>query len=177
MGESSEPRAVPLRLVLEFGESVGLDGSTLYDPVAEAAVPAVILRMPAHRAAWFGRVLLAYTRMCRLAGVELDAADRGPAWALERAASAAGFVETVAPPVAPRRVTSAGRMAAGAVLMGVEGFDDVMMIAVVDAAAHWLEEPDGDEYAYALLGAVTDGPTQLRAYGELLGTGSAVAGD
>ena len=45
------------------------------------------------------------------------------------------------------------------------------MIAVVDAAARWLEEPDGDEYAYALLGAVTDGPTQLRAYGELLGTG------
>ena len=59
--------------------------------------------------------------------------------------------------------------------MGVEGFDDVTMIAVVDAAARWLEEPDGDEYAYALLGAVTDGPTQLRAYGELLGTGSGVA--
>jgi hypothetical protein len=45
------------------------------------------------------------------------------------------------------------------------------MIAVVDAAVRWLEEPDGDEDAYALLGAVTDGPTQLRAYGELLGTG------
>ena len=45
------------------------------------------------------------------------------------------------------------------------------MIAVVDAAARWLDEPEGDEYAYALLGAVTDGPTQLRAYSELLGTG------
>src|SRR5690349_11249435 len=89
MGESSEPRVVPLRLVLEFGESVELDGSTLHDPVAETAVPAVILRMPAHRAAWFGRVLIAYTRMCRLAGVEVDAAERGPAWALGRAASAA----------------------------------------------------------------------------------------
>jgi hypothetical protein len=80
----------------------------------------------------------------------------------------------VAPPVTPGRVTSAGRMAAGAVLMGVEGFDDVLMIAVVDAAARWLEEADGDEYAYALLGAVTDGRTQVRAYGELLGSGSAV---
>ena len=54
MGERSERPAVPLRLVLDFGESVELDGSTVYDPVAEAAVPAVVLRMPAHRAAWFG---------------------------------------------------------------------------------------------------------------------------
>ena len=69
MSERSERRVVPLRLVLDFGETVELDGSTVYDPVAEAAVPAVILRMPAHRAAWFGRVLAAYTRMCRLAGV------------------------------------------------------------------------------------------------------------
>jgi hypothetical protein len=48
----------------------------------------------------------------------------------------------------------------------------VTTIAVVDAAARWLDEPDGDEYAYALLGAVTDGPTQQRAYGELLGGGA-----
>jgi hypothetical protein len=140
----------------------------VYDPVAEAAVPAVILRMPAHRAAWFGRVLSAYTRMCRLAGVELDAAERGPAWALERAASAAGI------PAAPEpvRVTSARRIAAGALLRAAEDFDDVTMIAVIDASARWLEEPEGDEYAFALLGAVTDGPTQLRAYGELLGSRS-----
>ena len=60
-------------------------------------------------------------------------------------------------------------MAAGAVLREAEDFDNVTMIAVVDAAARWLEQPDGDEYAYALLGAVTDGPTQQEAYGELLG--------
>jgi hypothetical protein len=41
-------------------------------------------------------------------------------------------------------------------------------------AARWLNEPDGEEYAFALLGAVTDGPTQLRAYSELVDTGSAV---
>jgi hypothetical protein len=45
------------------------------------------------------------------------------------------------------------------------------MIAVVDVAARWLNEQDGEEYAYALLGAVTDGPTQLRVYGELVGAG------
>ena len=71
---------------------------------------------------------------------------------------------------ASTRVTSARRMAAAAVLQAAEDFDNVTMIAVVDAAARWLDEPEGDEYAYALLGAVTDGPTQLRAYGELLGT-------
>jgi hypothetical protein len=36
----------PLRLVLEFGETVELDGSTLYDPTAQTAVSTVISRMP-----------------------------------------------------------------------------------------------------------------------------------
>jgi hypothetical protein len=132
-------------------------------------VPAVVLRMPRHRAAWFGRVLDAYTRVCRLAGAELDAAESGPAWALSRAAAAAGHVESGPRP--PGRVTSGRRMATAAVLRQAEDFDDVTLIAVVDAAARWLDEPAGDEYAWALLGAVTDGPAQLRAYGELLGGG------
>ena len=68
-------------------------------------------------------------------------------------------------------MTSGRRMAAAAVLRAAESFDDVTLLAVIDAAARWIEEPEGEEYAYALLGAVTDGPTQLRAYGELLGTG------
>jgi hypothetical protein len=159
-----------VRLVLDFGESVELDGSTVWDPVAEAERPAVVLRMPAHRAAWFGGVLSAYSRVCRLVGVELDAAELGPAWALARMAGAAGFVEPAAPEL--RRVTSARRAAAAAVLRAAEAVDDVTMVAVIDAAARWLEEPGGDEYAYALLGAVTDGPTQLRVYGELLGAGA-----
>jgi hypothetical protein len=57
------------------------------------------------------------------------------------------------------------------VLRAAEDFDDSTLIAVVDAAARWLEEPSGDEYAWALLGAVTDSATQQRTYGELLGTG------
>ena len=122
--------------------------------------------------AWFGGVLSAYTRVCRLVGVELDAAERGPAWALARAAASAGFVGPAA--VELPRVTSARRMSAAAVLRAAEDMDDVTMVAVVDAAARWLEEPDGDEYAYALLGAVTDGATQSRAYGALLGTGGGV---
>ncbi len=169
MGERSEGPVELVRLVLEFGEGVEVDGSAVFDPVAEAAVPAVVLRMPRHRAAWFGRVLDSYTRVCRLAGVELDAAESGPAWALSRAAAAAGHVEPSSQP--PGRVTSGRRMATAAVLQGTEDFDGVTLIAVVDAAARWLDEPAGDEYAWALLGAVTDGQTQLRAYAELVGTG------
>jgi hypothetical protein len=78
--------------------------------------------------------------------------------------------------VGPRGpVTSARRMAAAAVLRASENFDNTTVIAVVDAAARWLHEADGEDYAYALLGAVTDGPTQLQAYGELLGVASSAA--
>ncbi len=68
-------------------------------------------------------------------------------------------------------------MAAAAVLQASENLDNTTMIAVVDAAARWLDQPEDEEYAYALLGAVTDGPTQLRAYSELLGTRSAATDD
>jgi hypothetical protein len=112
--------------------------------------------------------------VCRLVGVELDAAERGPAWALVRVAAAIGHTDPGS--VELRRVTSARRIAAAAAVRSAEDFDDVTMIAVVDAAARWLDEPEGDEYAYALLGAVTDDQTQLRAYGALLGSGS-VASD
>jgi hypothetical protein len=172
MSERSEPRVTALRLVLDFGERVELDGSTLYDPTSETAVPAVVLRMPPHRAAYLGKVLDAYTRVCRLAGTEVTAEERGPAWALRRTASAAGFVDPDAV-TAWTPVMSARRMAAAAVLQSAVHLDTTTTIAVVDAAARWLDEPDGEEYAYALLGAVADGPTQLRAYSELVGTGLA----
>ena len=162
MMDPTQPPAVPVRLLLDFGESVEVDGSTVHDPVAEG-------RMPRHRAAWFGAVLDAYTRVCRLVGVELDAAEAGPAWALSLAAKAAGHVDFVTARAAGR-VPSARRFAAAAVLRSSEAFDDVTMIAVVDAAARWVDDR-GEEYAYALLGAVTDDVTQRRAYAALLGTG------
>ena len=124
-----------------------VDGSTVYDPSAQRPAAAV-LRLAAHRAAWLGRALDAYTRVCRLVGAGLPAVERGPAWALAKASAAA-------------------------ILRAAGDFDDVTMIAVVDAAARWLGEPDGDDYACALLGAVTDHPTQLRIYGELLSGGDA----
>lgn len=52
MSDPSEPPIVPVRLVLEFGGTVEMDGSAVYDPTAERLLPAVTLRMPPHRAAW-----------------------------------------------------------------------------------------------------------------------------
>jgi hypothetical protein len=130
MSERSEPRVTPLRLVLDFGETVELDDSTLYDPTSESAVPAVILRMPPRRAAYLGKVLDAYTQVCRLAGTELTADERGPAWALHRTASAAGFVDP-ASVTAWTSVSSARRIAAAAVLQASENLDTTTMIAVV----------------------------------------------
>lgn len=167
MTNPTRPPVEPMRLLLDFGESVEVDGSTVYDPTAEAAVPAVVLRMPRHRTAWFSLVLDAYTRVCQLVGADLVAAEQGPAWALGLAARSAGHVETTRSPMAGR-VTSGRRLAVAAVLRSAEHLDDTTTIAVVDAVARWLDEPGGDEYAYALL-AVTDGQTQLRAYGQLVG--------
>ena len=172
MTDPTQPPVEVVRLLLDFGESVEVDGSTVYDPVAEGSVPAVVLRMPRHRAAWFGRVLDAYTRVCRLASVELDAAEESTAWALSLAAASAGHVDSADAAVQrTRRVTSGQRMTAAAVLREAEDFDDTTLIAVVDAAARWLDEPSGDAYAYALLGAVTDSARQGRAYGALIGSG------
>jgi hypothetical protein len=168
MTDPTQPSVEPVRLLLDFGESVEVDGSMVYDPVAEGPVPAVMLRMPRHRAAWFGLVLGAYTRVCQLVGADLVAAERGPAWALDLAARSAGHVD-LARPSTVHRVTSGRRLAAAAVLRSAESLDDTTTVAVVDAVARWLDEPDGEEYAYALLGAVTDGQTQLRAFEQLLG--------
>ena len=169
MTDPTQPSAVdPLRLVLDFGEVVEVDGSELLDPVAEATVPAVVLRMPGHRADWFGKLLLAYTRVCELVGTQLDAAERSTAWALRTAAGAADE-SFAAESVARSQVTSAQRMTAAAALREREDFDDVTLIAVVDAAARWMDEPDGEQYAYALLGAVTDTETQGWAYLALAG--------
>jgi site-specific recombinase XerC len=47
----------------------------------------------------------------------------------------------------------------------------------VDLESGSVEVRGGEEYAYALFDAVTDGPTQLRAYTELVRTGAADADD
>jgi hypothetical protein len=120
---------------------VEVDGSELLDPTAGRLVPAVVVRLPGHRAQWLGLVLSAYTRVCQLVGTEVDAAEAPMGWALRAAAVASGDRAVEQPALA--RVTSGQRMRAAAALREREDFDDVTLIAVVDAAARWMDEPDG----------------------------------
>jgi len=71
-------------------------------------------------------------------------------------------------------VLSGERARAAAVLKDREAFDVGTLIAVVDAAAWWLDQPHGDSYCTSLLNAVTDRPTVGAAYLALIGepTGS-----
>lgn len=161
MNERSAHSTALLKLVLDFGESVEVDGSTIHDPIDDRPVPAVVFRMPAHRAAYFGQALAAHTQMCRLAGVPV--ADHTPAWALTHAAAAAGYTGPGAPPS-----RTPDRAAAAAVLRATTTLDDTTTIAIVDAAAWWLTQPHGPDHAWSLLGTVT--PDQTQAYAALLGT-------
>jgi hypothetical protein len=68
-------------------------------------------------------------------------------------------------------------MTVGAVLRASEDFDDITMIAVVDAAARWAAGA-GRLTRYATRsGRGHRRADQLRAYGELLSTGSAASDD
>jgi hypothetical protein len=69
----------------------------------------------------------------------------------------------------PTSVLSGERARAAAVLNDREAFDVGTLIAVVDAAAWWLDQPHGDCYCTSLLNAVTDRPTAGAAYLALIG--------
>jgi hypothetical protein len=90
MNERSDPPTTPLHLVLDFGDTIDVDGSTIWDPIDEVTIPAVTLRLPAHRAAFLGRALDTYTRISHLLGTDPDLTERDLAWALTTAAGHAG---------------------------------------------------------------------------------------
>jgi hypothetical protein len=168
MANPTHERFEPIRLRLDGGEVVEVNGSELYDADAGQAAPAVLVRLPGDRAHWLAHVLDAYTRVCALVAEEIDAAEAPLAWALD--AAAAAVHDRSALRCASRRsvtVSSGQRMAAAAVLREAEDFDGLTLIAVVDAAARWVDE-DGGEYAYLLLAAVTEEAVASRAYAALL---------
>jgi hypothetical protein len=168
MANPTQEPIEPIRLRLDGGEVVEVNGSELYDGDVGEAVPAVLVRLPGDRAHWLAHVLDAYTRVCALVDEEFDAAEAPLAWALD--AAAAAVHDRPALRCASRRsvtVTSGQRMAAAAVLREAEDFDGLTLIAVADAAARWMDE-DGSEYAYQLLAAVTEEAVASRAYAALL---------
>jgi len=160
------------RLAMDNGEVVEVGGSTLVDEDSGQIVTAVVLRLPPWRAHALAHVLASWNQAVdlfeRATQVSQDESDL--AWALYAASGAAGDPrareEAQRPPTS---VPSGRRATAAAVLREREAFEVHTLIAVVDAAAWWLDQPHGDGYCTSLLNAVTDQDTAGAAYLALIG--------
>jgi len=134
-----------LRVALDNGEVVELDGGTLV--VGADEVPSVVLRLAPWRARSVARVLEEWSGVSRvfhraprpiLTELELSRT-------LDLAASALGDPEPTMPILRGDRVVpSRQRLDAVAVLAERESrLSALQRLALVDAAASWLSEPDG----------------------------------
>jgi hypothetical protein len=156
MAEATQFDPERLRLVLDNGEVVELDGGTLIVDGEES--PSVVLQLAPWRARSVARVLEEWSAVSRvfhraprpvLTELELSRT-------LDLAASVLGDPE---PPVALPRggptVPSRQRLDAVALLAERETrLSALQRLALVDAAASWLSEPNGgDQLAHALLAA------------------------
>jgi hypothetical protein len=152
MNDPTDPVRRPFRLVLDGGEVVESAGGTVRPRHAKAALPELVLRMPAARAHWLAHVLDARQQPI----ADRDPSDRVLARSLEAAAAALGDIGAMS--CMARELGAVGakqRLAATAVLGEREPrLSGVQRMAVVDAAARWFGEEAGDELAFALLGAV-----------------------
>ena len=156
MAEATQFNPDQLRVALDHGEVVELDGGTLVLGGDES--PSVVLRLTPWRARSVARVLEEWSAVSRvfhraprpiLTELELSRT-------LDLAASALGDPEPVVPLVRGDRVVpSRQRLDAVAVLAERESrLSALQRLALVDAAASWLSEPNGGEQlAHALLGA------------------------
>jgi hypothetical protein len=145
-----------LRVALDHGEVVELDGGTLVLDGEES--PSVTLRLAPWRARSVARVLEEWSavsqvfhRTLRPIFTELELSRT-----LDLAASALGDPEPTTPlPRGDRVVPSRQRLDAVVVLAERESrLSALQRLALVDAAASWLSEPNGgEELAHALLGA------------------------
>ncbi len=157
-----------LRLALDNGEEVELDGGTL--AIGGEELPSVVLRFTAWRARSVARVLEEWSAVSRvfhraprpiLTELELSRT-------LDLAASALGGSEPAMPlQRGGHTVASRQRLDAVAVLAERESrLSALQRLALVDAAASWLSEPNGgDQLAHALLAAAcTTDVTAEHAY-------------
>ena len=163
MAEATQFNQDQLRVALDHGEVVELDGGTLVlgdeeSPSVDDESPSVVLRLTPWRARSVARVLEEWSAVSRvfhraprpiLSEVELSRA-------LDLAASVLNDPEPTVPLVRGDRVVpSRQRLDAVAVLAKRESqLSALQRLALVDAAASWLSEPNGGErLAHALLGA------------------------
>lgn len=146
-----------LRVVLDRGEVVELDGGTLVLDGKES--PSVVLRLTPWRARSVARVLQEWTSVSRIfhhpSRPHLDELDLSRMLELAAAVLGDGEEPTLRSLRGSRVIPNRQRLAAVAVLGEREThLSAVQRLALVDAAAWWLSEPHGgEEFAYALLAA------------------------
>jgi hypothetical protein len=146
-----------IRVVLDHGEVVELDGGTLI--LNDEESPSVVLRLAPWRARSVARVLQEWSSVSRIfhypTRPHLDEVELSRT--LELAATVLGDSDdsTVRSPRGSRVIPNRQRLAAVAVLGEREAqLSALQRLALVDAAAWWLSEPNGGEQlAYALLAA------------------------
>ncbi len=145
-----------LRVVLDHGEVVELDGGTLVLDGQES--PSVVLRLAPWRARSVARVLQEWSAVSRIfhhpTRPHLEELDLSRTLELAAAVLGGGDEPNVRS-LRGSRVSHRQRLAAVAVLGEREAhLSAVQRLALVDAAAWWLSEPNGgEELAYALLAA------------------------
>jgi hypothetical protein len=143
----TNPSEMSNRLDIGGGTSVETDGTTV--ELSGSPVPVIVLRLPASRAHRLAHSLVGDP------APDLVPADRTLARGIEAVAAVAGepgALRCAADDV--RGIGQRQRLNVAGVLRDQEPrLSPVQRIAVVDAAARWMEEDAGDELAFALLRA------------------------
>ena len=146
-----------LRVALDHGEVVELDGGTLVLDGQQS--PSVVLRLTPWRARSVARVLQEWSSVSRIfhhpTRPPLDEVDLSRTLELAAAVLGDNTEPILRSPRGSRVIPNRQRLAAVAVLGEREAhMSAVQRLALVDAAAWWLSEPNGgEELAYALLAA------------------------
>jgi len=173
VANSTQPWPEGFRLQLDGGDLVAVDATPFVDEENQERTPAVVLRLPRWRAHSLAHVLSEWTAIANLFydGGQTTLHEGDLARALYLGSAAAG--DRDAREDTQRHtssITTGQRAVAAAILRQRAGLDVQTMFAVVDAAAWWLDEPDGGAYCLALLQAVTNQEDTARAaYLALLG--------
>ena len=157
MSDSTQFDPDRLRVALDHGEMVELDGGTLV--LEDEESPSVVLRLAPWRARSVARALEERSSMSRIfhhpTRPHLDELDLPRTLKLAAAVLGDGNEPILRSPRGSRVISDRQRLAAVAVLSERETrLSAVQRLALIDAAAWWFSEPNGgEELAYALLAA------------------------